>query len=90
MSAICQTASGLARGSVAPLAFRPPRGLVENLAALGPVATARLRVRRFLAALRGTHRKGPAGSGGSGEPPEADPTPYGYWDDPVLWMLMMH
>ena len=86
MSAICETASGLARESAAPLAFRPPSGL----GAFGPVATARLRARQFIEALRGAHKKRPAGSGGLGKPPEADPTPYGPWDDPALWMLMMH
>lgn len=89
MSAICQTASGWAGWSAAPLALKPPRGLVESLAALGPVATARLRARQFLEALRGTHRKPPAGGGGPGEPPEIDPALYCYCDDPVLWMLIM-
>jgi hypothetical protein len=86
MSAICQTASGWVKWSVAPLAFRPPRGL----AALGLAATARLRARQFLDALRGAPKKRPTGSGGPGEPPETDAAPYGHWDDPALWMLMMH
>jgi hypothetical protein len=90
MSAICETASGLERGSAAPLAFRLPSRLGASLAALGPVATARLRARQFLDTLRGTHKKRPAGSGGPGKPPEADPVSYGPWDDPALWMLMMH
>jgi hypothetical protein len=59
-------------------------------AALGPIATARLRARQFVDALRGTHKKRPAGSGGPGKPPEADAVSYGPWDDPALWMLMMH
>jgi hypothetical protein len=90
MSAICETASGLANEAAAPIAFRPPPGLAASLAALGPVATARLRARQFLDALRGTYKKRPTGNGGPGNPPEADPTPYGPWDDPALWMLMMH
>jgi hypothetical protein len=90
MSAICEAASGLARWSAAPLAFRPPRGLAASLTALGPAATARLRARQFLEALRGRHRKRPAKSGGPGEPPAADPIPCSHWDDPALWMLMMH
>ena len=90
MSAICQTASGFARWSTAPLAFRPPRGLRVSLRALGPTVTARLRARQFIDALRGTQKKCPNGGGGPGEPPEADPTPYNHWDDPALWMLMMH
>jgi hypothetical protein len=90
MSAICEAASGFARWSAAPLAFRPPGGLGASLAALGPIATARLRARQFVDALRGTHKKRPAGSGGPGKPPEADAVSYGPWDDPALWMLMMH
>jgi hypothetical protein len=90
MSAICQTASGLVRWSAAPLALKPPRRLVESLAALGPLATARLGARQFVEALRGKHRKRPVDGGGPGEPPEADPAPYNHWEDPVLWILMMH
>jgi hypothetical protein len=90
MSAICQTASGWVKWSAAPLAFRAPRGLAASLLALGPAATARLRARQLIDALRGPHKKRPSGSGGPGEPPESDPTPYGHWDDPALWMLMMH
>jgi hypothetical protein len=90
MSAICQTASGWVKWSVAPLAFRPPRGLAASLAALGPATTARLRARQFIDALRGTKKNRSGGSGGPGEPPESDAAPYGHWDDPALWMLMMH
>jgi len=90
MNAICQTAWGLARWSAAPLAFRAPHGLTAALAALGPAATARLRARQFFDALRGTRKKRPTGNGGPGKPPEADRTACDPWDDPALWMLMMH
>jgi len=90
MSAICQIAPGFARRSTAPLAFTPVCGLVKSVTALGALATARLRVQRFLIALGGTHRKGPVGGGGPGEPPEADPAPYCHWDDAALWIMMMH
>ena len=92
MSAICQTASGFTRCCAAPIAFGSPRGLATKfLAALGPVATARLRARQLLEALRGPHRNRPARSGGPGEPPPGtDSSPYSLWDDPALWMLMMH
>jgi len=89
MSVICQTASGLARLSAAPLAFRPPSGLAVSLSALGLVATMRLRARQFLEALRGPHRKPPAGGGGPGEPPVIDLAAYSYCDDPLLWMLII-
>ena len=90
MSAICEAASGWARWSAAPLAFRPPQGLATSLRTFGPAATARLRARQFIDALRGTHKKRPGGKGGPGKPPETDPMPSSHWDDPVLWMLMMH
>ena len=89
MSVICQTASGLARLSAAPLAFRPPSGVAVSLSALGLVEAVRLRARRFLEALRGPHRKPPAGGGGPGEPPVIDLAAYSYFDDPLLWMLIM-
>lgn len=89
MSVICQTGSGLARLSVAPLAFRAPGGLAVSLSALGLVATARLRARQFLEALRGPNRKPPAGGGGPGEPPVIDLAAYSYCDDPLLWVLIM-
>jgi hypothetical protein len=88
MSVICQTASGFARLFAAPLALRSPRGLVESLAALGLVATLRLRAQRFLEALRGTQRER-KGVGGPGEPPEIDLAAYSYCDDPFLWTLIM-
>jgi hypothetical protein len=87
MSAICQI-SPRSAGSAAPLAFRPTPGLIETLAAFAPVATARLGVQRLLAAFRGTGRKRPAG--GPGEPPEDHAISDSPWDDPALWMLMMH
>jgi hypothetical protein len=90
MNAMCQTASGLARWCAAPLAFAPPRGLAASLAALGMVATAGLRARRLLEAFRGTPRQRPAGSGGPSEPQDPDSSAYSLWDDPALWMLMMH
>ena len=89
MNAICQTASGMARSSEPPLAFRSPRGLAGSLAALGPVATMRLRARQFFGALRGMQRKRRAGGGGPGKPPGTDSTPYSYCDDPAWWMLIM-
>ena len=88
MSVICQTSSGFARLFAALLAFRPPRGFAESLAALGPVATLRLRAQRFLEALRGTQRER-KGGGGPGEPPEIDLAAYSYCDDPLLWTLII-
>ncbi len=85
MSATCQTAPEM----VAPLAFRPPPGLAASLAALGPVATARLRLRQLLSVIAGTHRRRPGGGDPNG-PPEDRRAEDNYWDDPALWMLMLH
>jgi hypothetical protein len=90
MSAILRAGLGWAKLSTAPLAFRPPRGLAKSVAVFGPVATARLRARQFFERLRCLQRKGPAGGGGRGRLPDVDPSIYSYWDDPVLWILMMH
>jgi hypothetical protein len=90
MSANCETASGITGWSVVPLALASPRGFGASLAALGPVATALLRARQFLEALKGTSCKRPGG-GGPHEPPEDHPAAQNVWDDPVLWMMMtMH
>ena len=89
MSAICEAASGLARRSTAPLAFRPPRGLFGALPTLRLAVTARVRAREFLETLRGPHRRRPGGSGDPGERPETLAL-RSYWDDPALWMLMVH
>jgi hypothetical protein len=90
MSANSPAAFGIAGGSGAPLALAPPRGLGASLAALGPVAMALLRARRFLEALKGTPRKRPGGDGPR-EPPEDQPETDSIWDDPLLWMMLaMH
>ena len=89
MSDICQTASGLAGLPAEPLAFQPRSGFAVRLYANRLVATARLRVQQFLEALRGAHRKPPAGAGGPGERPDIDPVAYSYCDDPLLWTLIM-
>ena len=88
MNTDCQAALGNADWGAAPLAFAPPRGLVASFKQLGPVATALLKVRLLLAALKGGRRPNP------GEPeeprePEGDPRD-SPWDDPALWMLIMH
>lgn len=87
MSAICQTASGFARWFTAPIAFQLPSGPGAGLPALRPVATARLR--EFINTLLGTQKKRPNRGGDPGERPETLAL-RSYWDDPALWMLMMH
>jgi hypothetical protein len=90
MSTNCQTVFGIAGGSAAPLALAPPRGPGTRLAAFGPVATALLRARCFLEALKGTPRKR-SGGDGPPEPPEDHPAADSIWDDPLLWMMLaMH
>jgi hypothetical protein len=71
-------------------AFASPRGLAANLAALGPVAAALLRVRELREALNQRWFKRPSGNGGPETPPEDHSTRNSIWDDPELWLLMMH
>jgi hypothetical protein len=71
-----------------PLASR--RGLNPNLAALRSAASALHRGRRLLETLDRAWRKRFAGNGGPQMPPEDRPTSDSIWDDPMLWMLMMH
>jgi hypothetical protein len=85
----CQTAGAIGDWYAPPLV--PPRGLGAKLSVLGSAATALLKGRRLLKALRGLPRgKLPAGSGGPPEPAEKCPATGSIWDDPALWMLMMH
>ena len=84
MTAIWQKELGLA-----VLALRPPRGRAESAAVFRPLATARLRARQFLQMLGGTQRQRPERSGDPGEPPEGNPA-YNDWDEPALWIMMMH
>ena len=75
-----------------------PRNGIAGGAAVGPVAAALHRVGELFRAIRGTRRELTPGSGGPGEPPEQRPQDDDPWDDPrdspwndpALWMLMMH
>jgi hypothetical protein len=89
MSAKGRTVFAIAGESAAPLALAPPRGWGARLAMLAPVATALPRARQFLAAHKGNPRKRPAASGPQ-EPPDEQPEADRIWDDPAIWMLMMH
>jgi hypothetical protein len=64
----------------------------NHLTAIGMLdwtdATALFRIREFLAAFKDRRPKPPAG-GGPDEPSE-DPPRDNLWDDPALWMLMLH
>jgi hypothetical protein len=69
----------------APLASTWPRSLFAD----PKPGRTRTRIRRFFASIDGRGAKIRAGTGGPGEPPE-EPLHYTVWDDPALWMLMMH
>lgn len=90
MSAACQTVCGTAGWSELSFALAPPGGLDSSPAQLGPVGTAAIRVRRFLEALKDARRKCPAGRPGPEEPREEHAAADSIWDDPSLWMLMLH
>src|ERR1700681_1382285 len=77
--------------SVASLSWAPPRGFGASLAALGPIATAFLKVRQFFEALKGTPRNGPIGGGPQEQPEECDfPAADSIWNDPAFWILLIH
>jgi hypothetical protein len=73
----------------APLASTWPRSLFADPSKPGFAARARAGIRRFFATIDGRGTKTPAGTGGPGAPPE-EPLSNTVWDDPALWMLMMH
>jgi hypothetical protein len=65
-----------------------PRNPFSGLLEFGFAATALFRIREFLELLKGRRPKPPAGDGPE-ESPE-DPSRDTLWDDPALWMLMLH
>lgn len=88
MSANYQTASAVEGWpELAPVLAPLRRG---GAALPGMALTAFLRVRQLLEAFRRPHREPPGGGGGPETPPEDQPQYDSIWDDPVLWMLMMH
>jgi hypothetical protein len=87
-----------AAAAASPLALLPPDGLDASLGLLGPVEAARAKARQWLTALTRTMRwrrnRKPSGGGGRRRdplPPDDERDTAGsIWDDPALWMLMMH
>jgi hypothetical protein len=73
----------------APLASTWPRSLFVRPSKPNLAASARIRIRRFFLSIDGRGAKTRAGTGGPGEPSE-EPLHNTVWDDPALWMLMMH
>jgi hypothetical protein len=73
----------------APLASAWPRSPSADPPKPSLAASARIRIRRFFLSIDGRGTKTRAGTGGPGEPPE-EPLHNTVWDDPALWMLMMH
>ena len=88
MSANYQT-SAFAGCPVSQLPLAPPR-LGASLGVLGAVAAALLRGRELLESLNRRWRNRRTGNGGPETPPEDHATRDSIWDDPELWMLMMH
>jgi hypothetical protein len=88
MSANHSTAIGMLGWTDALPARVLPQNSFLRLSGLGFAATALFRIREFLAAFKDRRPKPPAG-GGSEEPAEEPPRDT-LWDDPALWMLMLH
>ena len=72
-----------------PLASTWSRNLLAGLLKPSLAARARTRIRGFFASVDGRGAQTRAGIGGPAEPSE-EPLHYTVWDDPALWMLMMH
>lgn len=87
MSVLSTSGAAAATGLAMPFSslWRSPGG---RWSGRGPVTTAVLRVRRSLAALR--NRLFRRGGNGGEPPPEPAPNAMDFWDDPALWMLMIH
>ena len=71
------------------LASTWPRSLFAGPSKPSLAASARIRIRRFFVSIDGRGTKTRARTGGPDEPPE-EPLHNTVWDDPALWMLMMH
>jgi hypothetical protein len=80
------------------VALGPSRGATltplrrVNVAPTAPgwIATALLKVRRALVERLSLWRERFAGNGGREPRPEEQPPGESIWDDPALWMLMLH
>jgi hypothetical protein len=68
----------------------PLRRVNVTPTAQGWITTALLKVQRLLVERDSTWRKRFAGNGGGEPPPQEQPPGESIWDDPALWMLMMH
>ena len=93
MSATPPKALGVIGWTDAPLSSTWPRSLFVGPSRPGLAARSRTRIRGFFASVDGRGAQTRAGTGGPGEPPEEppeEPLRNTVWDDPALWMLMMH
>ena len=66
-----------------------PRSLFLRLLESGLTVTSLARIRNFIEGINGRRAIPPGIGGDPGESPE-DPPRESLWDDPALWMLMMH
>jgi hypothetical protein len=90
MPANYQTASAIDSWPELAPPLEPARGLDIGAALSGMTAMALLRARQLLEAFKGKRPEPPGGGGGPEKPSEDHPQYDSIWDDPVLWMLMMH
>ncbi len=88
MSANYQTASPFDGWPELAPALAPARGVGAALSQVA--ATAMLRARQLLEMFKDPRRDPQGGGGGPQTPPEDHPQYDSIWDDPVMWMLMMH
>jgi len=83
MSATCQISSIEAIGTP-PLRSWPAYPFQGN-----SVTAAVLKIKAFLYAFKTKSPRPPPGRGGREDPPQSGELE-GYWNDPMLWMMMFH
>jgi hypothetical protein len=90
MSATSETTYAIAGWPAPQPGLVPSRSIGPSPSLLRSVAAAFRKKRQMLEALQRRWRQRPAGCGGPQAPREDQPAGDSIWDDPLLWMLIMH
>ena len=89
MSATHSKAAAMIAWTAGPAASISPRNLFSRLLEAGIAANSLIRIQEFFKGAYVRRAKPPATGDGPGESPQ-EPAHDTLWDDPALWMLMMH
>ena len=90
MRATSQPISAIVGWPIAEPGLAPQRGIGSGLQLLSSVAAVLRKKCQALEALQRSWLQRPTGNGGPPAPNGEDPVYDSIWDDPLLWMLMMH